>query len=147
MSSDSEAGEGRSEDQGNGDDNVSEDTKSPVPPTIVGWLVRLLSLALVIALGGYLTYMASQPEQEFALAVEADWDKAATRSGQYLVPVKVTNQANRPVRNLKLELGPGADGPIEIEIHLFGPGEETTFVAPLDAGQRLVTYKVLSYEE
>lgn len=126
------------------DSDASGDT-SPVPPTWIGWGLRIVSVLLIATLLFYLVVQATAPETDFRLEVEPEWAEASDRDGELLVPVRLVNDSTRTVRNLKVELMDETPDPIEVEIGLFGPGEQVTYVIPLtERGE--VSHKVLSYE-
>ncbi|NNC60686.1 MAG: hypothetical protein HKO05_11940 [Erythrobacter sp.] len=129
------------------DDQADADgDKSPVPPTWIGWSLRVASTLLIAALLVYLTIQAVSPPQDFRLAIEAEWDKASSRDGELLVPIKLTNDSTQTVRNLRVDLMSDLPEPVEVEILLFGPGENVTYVIPLkERGE--VSHRVLSFEQ
>ncbi len=126
------------------DEDASGDA-SPVPPTWIGWGLRIASILLIGTLLTYLVIQATAPETDFRLKVEPEWSEASDRDGELLVPVKLVNDSTRTVRNLRVELMDETPTPIEVEVGLFGPGEQVTYVIPLkERGE--VSHKVLSYE-
>lgn len=118
---------------------------SPVPPTVVGWAMRIFSVVLIAGLLTYLLLKALAPQEDFRLTVEQRWAERSTRNGQSLVPVEITNDSSVTVRNLRLELLPKGQEPVEVEILLFGPGEQVTYVIDLERSAT-VGHRVLSYE-
>ena len=129
------------------DDQADADgDQSPVPPTWIGWGLRIASSLLIAALLVYLVIQATSPAQDFRLAIEAQWDKASTRDGELLVPIKLTNDSTQTVRNLRVDLMSDLPNSVEVEIALFGPGENVTYVIPLkERGE--VSHRVLSFEQ
>lgn len=133
------------DDQSEQQENAGND-KSPVPPTWIGWTLRIASTLLIAALLGYLFYKASIPPRDFRLALEAQWDRASTRDGELLVPLTLTNDSTQTVRHLRVDLMSDAPEPVEVEIDLFGPGETVTYVIPLKE-RGSVSHRVLSFEQ
>lgn len=126
-----------------GDDET--EAPSPVPPTLIGWGLRVVSTLLIGTLLAYLVIQAMAPETDFRLTIEPVWEEASDRDGELLVPVRLINDSTRTVRNLRVELMNETPAPIAVEVALFGPGEQVTYVIPLkERGE--VSHKVLSYE-
>lgn len=102
------------------------------PPTIVSWIIRGISLLLVVGLLGYFTWSAFaervKPEIEFTI-LDAQIEQ---RGGSWAVPVDVKNTGTMSVHNLtvRAEIPGGGEKESEMaNILLMGPGEvvRTTF--------------------
>ncbi len=123
------------------------DDKSPAPPTVIGWLLRGISLLLIGSLLVYLVAKALGPTSEFRLAIAPQWAEASTRDGEMLVPIDITNDSSQTVRNLSFEVQPVGRDPIEIEIALFGPGEKFTYVVNIAQQSEPLAHRVLHFEK
>lgn len=135
-----------SNDGGNG--GTSSADASPVPPTVIGWFVRLASLALIIVLIGYLAYKGATEDDRFAYAIEPKWEEAQPgRNKDHLVPVEITNKSSRAIRNLQMQFSQGGGEPIDLNVQLVGPNEKLTYVIELDALNTPIETKIVYYEQ
>lgn len=118
--------DGGSEQQG-GDSDTST-TKQDPPPTMLEWGVRIASLVALLALTGYILFMAFQPPKETRFEYTVQRDDIAERDGEWVVPVRVKNTGSDSLLDLEVKLAlVAADGSVVEEevlsIPLIGRGE------------------------
>lgn len=135
-------------DEKNGDEGsagAQESEASAAPPTIIGWSLRAFSGLIILVLFGYLLVKAISPQTALKLKVEPQWNERTQRSGELLVPVRITNDSTRTARDLTIELQPAGQSAIELDIMLMGPGEAMTYVLNLKKPAERLDYRVVSF--
>lgn len=108
-----------------GEEELSREEASQLrqrpPPTLVEWSVRSVSLALLLALTGYLVWSGFQPavDARFSFSVESEGIEA--REHGWVVPVAVTHTGSEGLEDLgvRLQLVDAAGGVVEEETLAF----------------------------
>lgn len=116
------------------------------PPTLLGWLVRIVSLLLLLLLIGTLVFEATRPEREVLFEAEPRFGELRRQNGQFLLPVEVTNRGTRTAHNVRLVVTDGGQERV-VEIERMAQAETKTFVIAWDAPPRAVTARIESYEQ
>ncbi|WP_407876171.1 hypothetical protein [Qipengyuania nanhaisediminis] len=143
------SGTDRSDNQSGDDSNKTNTSgdKSPVPPTIIGWVVRGLSLALIGALIVFLVYKAVGEDDRFDYEIKPLWDEAQPGpNGGHLVPIEITNKSSRAIRNWQIDVSQGGSEPVSIDMQLVGPLEKLTYVVELEQVDVPVDSVIVFYE-
>lgn len=99
-----------------------------VPPTLVEWGARVVSILLLVALVGYATRMGLQPTRAPVFEHEVQSSEIEQRGESWVVPVEITNTGNESVAELNItaELVDANDEVVDeadITFPLFGPEE------------------------
>ena len=105
-----------------------QDEADRVPPTIVEWGARAVSLLLLALLIGYTVRMALQPREPPHFEYEVRTEQIEERDGSWVVPIEVRNLSNAGVIELTVvaELVDENDIVVDeadLPLPLFGPGE------------------------
>ena len=104
-------------------DGVPDDQgeESP-PPTLMTWIVRLVSVALIGSLIGYLVYLSLRPEVAAQFDVIANVDRAEQRDGAWVLPVDVLNTSTESMASVVVEIEQG-NVTRSFTVTLMGEGE------------------------
>ena len=111
-------------------------SKEDPAPTALIWVARLLSLAALLSIVGYLLYMIATDNRPAQFEIEADFAGLREQGGRYVLPVSVINDSTEAVTavvvDAVLETG---DEPEEISLTLplMGEGERARVEIVFDA--------------
>ncbi len=132
---------------------TSGDPSPDVPPTILVWTARLVSLGLFAAIIGYLLYMVATDDTPAQFDVEPDWAKVEQRNGMIVLPVTVINDSTEAVTDVVMNVtqdlpGEENDDSFSVTIPLMGEGEralvELVFeTVPIEDD---ITFRISSYQ-
>ena len=129
--------------------NVPGDKPEDVtpPPSWIVWTVRLLSLATLLAIIGYLIHLAARPEVPAQFDIGLQFADAERRDGQWVLPVEFTNTSTEAVNEVVLEIAQG-DVSRTTTVGLLGEGEMIAieFRFPREPSQNNTEATVLSYQ-
>lgn len=118
-------------------DDARAQQRYEVAPTALEWAVRIVSVALVALLLGYLVYQAFRPDVAPDFAARPRLDRVEVHDGGYALPVDVRNVGTRGVSELTVTVALRDGGNVveeeSIVVPLLGHGEQVTVVAWFDA--------------
>lgn len=114
-------------------------------PTMLGWIARVVSLAFLTLLAGIIVWQITLGEKDVAFTIEMKSDEIRYQSGQFLVPLAITNTGSRSARDVNLEINVG-DEPIQLEIELIGQNETINFVVAANGKPDTLQHRIISYE-
>lgn len=120
--------------------------KDKHPPTLLGWIARLLSVGILLALGITLGVEMLRPYRPTEIRVEPKWDSVRAAATGVLVPATILNRGTDPVRNLTIDFPGAADKGVDFVVPLLGPDEEVEIVVGFESKPDRLDYKVKSYE-
>ena len=117
------------------------------PPSWIVWFMRLFSLAILLALIGYLLYLALRPTVPAQFDIGLDFGGAERREGQWVLPVELTNSSTEAVSEIVLEVLQG-EVTRTVTIALLGEGEmaEVEFRFPREPSESNTDAAILSYQ-
>lgn len=121
------------------------DEQQQVQPTMLGWIARMVSLALLLLLAGTIVYQIIQPHKDIAFNVSVKSDEIREQGGAYLIPIDVTNVGTDTARDVKLSLETGSET-TDIEMKMIGQKETITFVVSSPDRVTSVSHEIISYE-
>ncbi|WP_417322386.1 hypothetical protein [Erythrobacter aureus] len=114
-------------------------------PTLLGWIIRIASFAILAGLTVYLLFRAISIADPITLGVEAKSSEARTQNGQTLLPVEITNEGNSTIRDMELTLIAGeAERPVTIK--MLGEAESITYTIDVASASTAISYQIESYE-
>ena len=128
----------RTEDAVPDDEDVGDDEEAPddreqvLPPTIIEWSVRGVSLLLLLALVGYVGWHALQPARPTRFTYEVDMGDLREVGEEWALPASIRNEGDTSVLDLKVvgELSDGGAEPVdeaEVTLPLLGARESADF--------------------
>ena len=120
-----------------------EDEKHP--PTILGWIARVVSLLLLALLVGVVVWKMTTEKQDIAFKSEIVADEIRQQGDGWLVPIDVTNEGSYTAHLVRLDVTAG-DTEETIEIPMVGASETVRYVLRTDTRPDSVTHEVVSYE-
>lgn len=129
-------------DQDKDDDQQSTEKH---PPTVLGWIVRVFSLAMLALLVGIIVWKMTTETQEIAFESELVTEEVRQQGDGWLVPIDVTNKGSRTAHLLRLEVTAGDTKEI-VEIPMIGASETVRYVIRTDAQVDVVSHEIVSYE-
>lgn len=136
----------RSDAGGQTDTRETGEEEGGHPPTVLGWIVRIVSLLLLLLLIGILVFEATRPEKEVRFETEPKFDEMRSQNGQFLLPVEVTNRGTRTAHTVRLVVSDGAQERV-VEIERMAQAESKTLVIAWDSPPRTVDARIESYEQ
>jgi uncharacterized protein (TIGR02588 family) len=144
---------GEDEDEGADDEEADdEDEEEHVPPTLVEWAVRLISVLLLASLIGYVVQMGRQPTVPPRFEYDVMDAEIEQRGESWVVPVEITNAGNESVLELTISAelvneNSAVVDSAEITFPLFGPEEkeEVEFWFDEDPAEHELRFNVDSY--
>ncbi|MEP7316695.1 MAG: hypothetical protein ABI667_08350 [Sphingomicrobium sp.] len=116
------------------------------PPTLIGWIARLLSGAVLLALAISLGVQMLRPYRSTEIRVEPKWEAVRTSATGVLIPATVINRGTDPVRNLTIAFPGAAGNGVDFVVPLLGPDEEVDIVVGFESKPDRLDYRVKSYE-
>ncbi len=116
------------------------------PPTMIGWVARAISGAILLALALTLGVEMLRPYRPTEIIVKPHWDAVRTEATGVLVPATIVNRGTDPVRNLTIDFPGATDGGADFVIPLLGPDEELNIAIGFDEKPDRLEYNVKSYE-
>lgn len=129
-------------------DNKKEcdsDKIEDVPPTKLGWVARIVSVALLLVLVGSIVLQIVQPMRDIEFDVTVVEEDIREQNGRYLIPVDITNKSTKTAREVTLELDTGTET-TEIDLTMIGQQETITFVISASQPVTSVEHAIISYE-
>lgn len=125
-------------------DDIS-DNQPALPPTWLGWAVRLFSLVLLALLVGVLVKEATAPTRPITFETVAKTDEIRRDGETWLVPIEVTNRGTRTAQMVHLVASNGAEER-PIEILMIGENKSMTFVLGFASPPGKITTRIESYQ-
>lgn len=126
----------------------AEDCPSPedVPPSWITWSVKLVSLALVLGLLGFMTYKAVSDDRPPTFGFEVKTKDVRLVGDRFATPIKVTNQGTSGVSRLVFEAQQSGE-PMTLEMLVLGPGQTQllTVWLPEDPRTKPPEFTVISF--
>ncbi|NNC47023.1 MAG: hypothetical protein HKO13_01140 [Sphingomonas sp.] len=116
-----------------------------VPPTALGWVARIVSIALLLILVGSIVLQIVQPERDIEFDVSVVAEDIREQNGRYLIPVDITNKSTKAAREVTLELDTGTET-TEVDLTMIGQQETITFVISAPQPVTSVDHAIVSYE-
>ncbi|WP_340587354.1 hypothetical protein [Erythrobacter alti] len=115
------------------------------PPTVLGYIIRAISLFAIAAMIAYLVFQIAKPPKDIELELSPQVDQAREQNGQTLLPVEIRNVGSSTIRTMDVELTAGSTTH-EVSIPMLGESETVTVVVDAPAPDAEISYKILSYE-
>lgn len=136
-----------SDQQQKSDEKDQQDGGEPQkhPPTILGWIIRFVSVALLLLLSGIVIWKMSAEKKDVAFTAEVVADEVRQEGQSWLVPVDVTNDGSYTAERVRMDLTVG-DTTETVEIEMIGAKETVRYVLSTDAPADSVTHEIVSYE-
>ena len=121
--------------------------QTPPPPSWIVWTVRLVSLATLFGIIGFLLYLALRTEVPAQFDIDLEFGDAEQREGQWVLPVELVNSSTEAVNEVVLEVVQG-DVTRSTTVALLGEGEmiEIEFRLPQEPSEGNTEANVLSYQ-
>lgn len=132
-------------DAGDQDNRSDESGTDTYAPTIVGWIARIVSLALLLTIVGVIAWKASLPKEPVAFTAKIQSEDIRPNAGKFLVPVEIKNEGSETALNLVVEID--AEGETTtLEIPMIGQKESLTFVISAERPPQAISHRIVSYE-
>lgn len=132
------------DDENGNDEDKNEEAKS-YPPTILGWIVRFVSLALLALLSAIVLSNVFGEKDPIVFKTEVISEDIRKEAGRWLIPIEITNEGSEPASLVKIDLSAGAQTET-VEIPLIGAKETVRYVLNMDEPVTSVSPKIVSYE-
>ncbi|MGB6229400.1 MAG: hypothetical protein WBF53_04655 [Litorimonas sp.] len=128
MSTNTKMSEGETPDKESGGGRESEGPfREDPPPTLLVWAARLLTLAAVLSIVGYLVWLIFTDTRPAQFIVDAQYDELEARNGSWVLPIRVVNDSTEAVTNVVLDAALTPPGEEEVNLSttlpLMGEGE------------------------
>ncbi len=127
------------------DNDKADSGPDNCPPTVLGWIARIVSVALITILAATIAYQAMSEDHEIRFETEIAAGDMHQQDGMWFIPVDVLNDGSRTAHSVDLELTVGAET-TAITIERIGANETIRFVVTRQARSETVEHKVISYE-
>lgn len=115
------------------------------PPTILGWIARVVRLALLALLVGVVGWKMVSEKKEIAFTSEVVTDEIRQQDGGWLVPVEITNEGSHTAHLVRLDVTV-AGTEETVEIPMIGASETVRYVIRTEAPATSASHEVVSYE-
>lgn len=126
-------------------DDTNDEKPTKRPPTVLGWIVRVVSLTILAVLVGVIVLQIAKPAEPPTFSAEVAVEDVRQDDGQWLIPVDITNEGTKTARVVTLEIDAGGQAS-EVELDMIGEAETATFVVPAPGPVSTVDLKVVSFE-
>lgn len=112
---DKDASEQESSNGGSSKSDSSDSAFQEDPaPTVLVWAARLVTLGALAIIIGYLVHLIFTDERPAQFVIDAQYDQLDQRNGNYVLPIRLTNDSTEAVTSVVLDA--------ELDL----PGDETT---------------------
>lgn len=131
-----------------GKDGNHAASRRKVPPTVLGWAVRVLSIAVLLVLAFALGREVLAPSLPPEITLTPDWSRARETNDPSvrIIPVAVTNQGTTPAANVLIAIDrPGMEN-LEVSLELLGAKEEVMLDLRMPVSETSLSYEVRSLQ-
>lgn len=126
--------------------NQNDNTKEQhYPPTILGWVARFISLALLTLLIGVISWKVATASDEIVFASKVITEDVRKDGDKWLVPVEITNEGDYTAHLVQMDVTI-EDTTETLEIPMIGASETVRYMVSTNAPADSVTHEVVSYE-
>lgn len=126
--------------------NQNDNTKEQhYPPTILGWVARFISLALLALLIGVISWKVATASDEIVFASKVITEDVRKDGDKWLVPVEITNEGDYTAHLVQMDVTI-EDTTETLEIPMIGASETVRYMVSTNAPADSVTHEVVSYE-
>lgn len=128
-----------------GSSSSEDDNLETYPPTLAGWIARIVSLSLLTCLAGVIMFNAVKPKIPVTFSAEMQTKDIRQNAGAYLVPIEITNEGSETALNVNVDID--IAGQItQIQLPMIGQKESMTFIISAKTKPKTFTHRIVSYE-
>lgn len=116
------------------------------PPTILGWIARLVSVGMLATLIGVIVWQIAEPDQPTTFDIVVKAEDIREQDGQFIIPVEVTNEGTQTARDVSLDLTPRGGKTVNVKMPLIGHNETIVYEIAAPTASAEVDATIVSYE-